>query len=202
MAVCRDKGDMSVKRVGLLVILVVGTLALASPRAQADEVTVGGTTTSATPVGITFTNGSFLGTTSGGVAGFSSIGAYTLASTPGTYSGASVNLTITFSVPQVITGGATTNFVATVLGSVNTNSQGGVDIVFANPSQTFTYANAGGSGAFTFLVNNVSINPGGSTSLSAFVTNAVFTPVPEPSTRILLGAGLLVGSLLGLKKLG
>jgi len=191
-----------VKRTGIIaVVLLVAVFALAAGSVRADEITLAGTTSSTPPSGISFLPGSFNGMTSGGFAAFSNLGSFTLSTTPTTYSGV-VNLQIAFSLPTGITGGATTTFVANLFGNVSTTATGGVSIVFSNPTQTFTFSNSGGSGSFTFTVNNLSINPGGTTNLSGFVTSAAFTAVPEASSVLLLGAGLFLTSLLGLKKSG
>lgn len=180
-------------------VLLLAVFALASGSARADEITLAGTTSSTPPSGISFLPGSFSGTTSGGFVGFSNLGSFSLSTTPTTYSGV-VALQVAFSLPTGITGGGSSTFVANLFGNVSTTANGGVSIVFSNPSQTFTFSNSSGSGSFTFNVNSISINPGGTTALSGYVTNAVFTPVPEASGLVLLGAGLFVSSLLGLKK--
>ena len=190
------------KRMGFIaVVLLVTVFALGAGSARADEITLAGTTSSNPPSGISFLPASFNGVTSGGFAAFSDLGSYSLGTTPTTYSGV-VDLQIAFTLPTGIAGGGTTTFVANLFGNVSTTQTGGVSIVFSNPTQTFTFSNSSGSGSFTFTVNNLSINPGGTTNLSGYVTGAVFTPVPESSTALLLGAGLLFTSLLGLKKLG
>jgi hypothetical protein len=172
-------------------------------RARADEITVAGTTASNVPAGITFTAGSFNGMTSGGFAGFSNLGSYTLSTSAGNYNNNVIDLTVTFTVPTGISGGAASTFVANVFGNVNTNAQGGVSIVFTNPTQNFSFSNANGSGLFSFSVNPVSLNPGGTTALSGYVSGGVFTPIstPEPSGSLLLAAGLLLMPFVGLKRL-
>jgi hypothetical protein len=193
---------MHVKRTLVVsILLMLAVSAFASQSARADELTLAGTTSSTNPLGITFAVGSFSGTTSSGFAGFSNLGSYTLSSGAGTYAGSTVDLTVTFTLPTGIAGGATTSFTANLFGSVNTNAQGGVDIVFVNPSQTFTFSNASGSGSFTLNLNNVSLSPGGTTALSGYITGAVFTPVPEPSAMLLLGAGLLLMPLFRTKRI-
>jgi hypothetical protein len=182
-------------------LMLVAILVFGVGRARADEITVGGTTASNTPAGITFTAGSFNGTTSAGFAGFSNLGSYTLSSSAGNYNGSVVDLTVTFSVPTGINGGSSTLFVANLFGNVNTNAQGGVSIVFTNPTQSFSFSNSGGSGSFSFTVNPVALNPGGTTALSGFVSGGSIIPASEPSGVLLLGAGLLLVPFLGLRKL-
>ena len=181
------------------VVLLAAILVLGLGRARADEITVGGTTSSSTVAGITFTAGSFNGTTSLGYAGFSNLGSYTLSTNPGNYTGSVVDLTVTFTVPTGINGGASSIFVANLFGNVNTNAQGGVTIVFSNPTQNFSFANAGGTGSFSFTVNPVSLNPGGTTAVSGFVSGGSIIPASEPSGGLLLGAGLLLVPFLGRK---
>lgn len=186
------------KRTLLVSLFLVAILALAPQGARADEVSLAGITSSTSPSGITFAPGSFSGTTSGGFAGFSNMGSYTLSSTAGTYTNDTLALTVVFSLPTGIAGGGTSSFTANIFGNVNTNAQGGVDIVFTSPSQTFTFSNAGGSGSFTLNLNSVSLSPGGTTAVSGFVTGATYTPVsaPEPSSIVLLGVGLLLTPFL------
>lgn len=180
-------------------VMLAAILVLGVGRAKADEITVGGTTASNVPTGITFTAGSFNGTTSLGYAGFSNLGSYTLSTSAGNYTNSVVDLTVTFTVPTGINGGASSIFVANLFGNVNTNAQGGVTIVFSNPTQNFSFSNASGTGSFSFTVNPVSLNPGGTTAVSGFVTGGSIIPAAEPSGALLLGAGLLLVPFLGRK---
>ena len=176
----------------LLVSVFLAVVALAPQRARADEITLVGTTSSTSPSGINFAPGSFSGITSGGFAGFSDLGSYALSSGAGTYANNTLALTVVFTLPTGIAGGGTNSFIANLYGNVNTTAQGGVSVVFANPSQNFTFSNATGIGSFTFNINSVSLSPGGTTTLSGSVTGGSYTPVPEPSTILLLSAGLLL----------
>jgi len=180
-------------------VMLAAILVLGVGRAKADEITVGGTTASNVPAGITFTAGNFSGTTSLGYAGFSNLGSYTLSTSAGNYTNSVVDLTVTFTVPTGINGGASSIFVASLFGNVNTNAQGGVTIVFSNPTQNFNFSNASGTGSFSFTVNPVSLNPGGTTAVSGFVSGGSIIPAAEPSGALLLGAGLLLVPFLGRK---
>ena len=180
-------------------VMLAAILVLGVGRAKADDITVGGTTASNVPTGITFTAGSFNGTTSLGYAGFSNLGSYTLSTSAGNYTNSVVDLTVTFTVPTGINGGASSIFVANLFGNVNTNAQGGVTVVFSNPTQNFNFSNASGTGSFSFTVNPVSLNPGGTTAVSGFVSGGSIIPAAEPSGALLLGAGLLLVPFLGRK---
>jgi len=200
--VFNQRGKVLVKRTFLLSAFILAViLAFAPDRARADEITVAGSTASTPPVGINFAANNFSGTTSGGFAAFSSLGWYTLQAIPGIYNGNAVNLVVTFTLPSGINGSAVGTFVANLFGNVNTTAQGGVTIAFTNPTQNFTFSNASGHGSFSFTVNSLSVNPGGTTALSGYVSGGSVTPVPEPSNRLLLGAGLLLTPFLRLRRL-
>ena len=190
------------KRTFLLWAFILAViLAFAPDRAHADEITVAGSTASTPPAGITFAANSFSGTTSGGFAAFSNLGWYALSTSPGVYNGDVVNLVVTFALPSGISGGAASTFVANLFGNVNTTAQGGVTIAFTNPTQNFAFSNASGNGSFSFTVNSLSVNPGGTTALSGYVSSGSVTPVPEPSNKLLLGAGLLLIPFVRLRRL-
>jgi hypothetical protein len=184
------------------VLLILAVLALGSERARADELTVAGSSSSTTPVGITFASATFSGTTASGFVGFSNLGAYTLSGNPGVYNNSTLALQLVFTLPTGIAGGGISTFTANLFGTVNSLGNGGVSIVYSNSTQNFTFSDPTGSGSFTFTVNNVALNPAGTTGLSGFVSGGTFTPtsVPEPSGILLLGAGLLLTPLLKLKK--
>ncbi|MBV9926962.1 MAG: PEP-CTERM sorting domain-containing protein, partial [Acidobacteria bacterium] len=47
-----------------------------------------------------------------------------------------------------------------------------------------------GNGSFNFSVNDVSLDPGQTVSLTGQITGAQQSTVPEPATMLLLGTGL------------
>lgn len=177
-------------------IALVAALTLSQGVARADEVTLTGSTTgsvSGVPQ-LTFTgNANFNGTTSlgiGSLSGPNSLGSFFLATSPQQLVAGNFTLNVTFTVPGGIAGGQGATYTATINGSVSPNvNQGGVNITFANPSQTFTFNNGITSGSFTLTVANLFVQSGQSANLTAGFTGSQ-TPVPEPATMFLLGGGL------------
>src|SRR6266542_1957356 len=173
-----------------LIALIIFTLG--SSAARADEVFFSGSTlgcfgagcvpaASATLLGLTYTNSTFNGTTAGGFLGIGNqpavpnvdnLGSFNLSALPATYSGP-FTLRVTFSDPQGIAGGGTTNFTATLTGQVITTDIGGVRVDFDNSPILFTFSDSScgattipgqqttcGNGSFQFRVNDVSITAG------------------------------------------
>jgi len=172
--------------------------------------------TTATSGGLTYSNATFFGTTANGFRGlggnpnpgsnFNNLGSLSLSTAPQSYN-TPFTLQVTFTAPQGITGSNQTTFTATITGTVRSDNTGGVFVDFNNTPILFTFndtncepnpeaqpPSAGqttcGNGSFSFSVNDVSIDPGQSVSITGQITGAQQTTVPEPVTMILFGTGL------------
>ena len=163
--------------------------------ARADEVTISGSTAGATSVPfLGFTGNQFTGTTAlgiGSLSGVNNLGQLSLATAPLELIGGIFQLNITFTAPTGIAGGQGANYIATVLGSVSPNvDQGGVNIHFQNPTQTFTFSDGLNTGSFSLTVADLFVQTGRSANLTAGFTGQQAPAVPEPATLLLLGSGI------------
>ena len=192
----------------------LAALALTAGAAQAQEVTFTGTTVGcfgagctpgtsmATLNGLTFTGGSFTGTTVNGflpIGGFqadgttpNNFGSFALA-TPAsgtqTYDGSVFRLFVSFSQPTV-TPNPLPTFGYILTGAVTSNGAGGVSIDLSTAGmQPFTFTSAQGAGSGSLMIRSVSVNAG--EQRQAISGNITASVVPEPATVALLGAGLL-----------
>jgi hypothetical protein len=175
----------------------------------ADEVFIAGSTagcfgagcspgSSATFLGLTYSNSTFAGTTANGFRGiggnpnpganFNNLGSFTLSTAPNTYSSQTFTLRVTFTAPQGITGSNQVAFTSTITGTVISNNVGGVQIDFVNTPILFTFNDPNcepdptggipgqqttcGTGSFFFSVNDLAIDPGQTVSLTGQITGA------------------------------
>src|SRR6201989_814543 len=147
---------------------------------------------SATSGGLTFSNSTFSGTTAAGFralggtanpgSNFNNLGSVSLSTAPQSYN-TPFTLLVTFTAPQGITGSNSATFTATITGTVRSDNTGGVFIDFNNTPLLFTFndtncepnpeaqpPSAGnttcGTGSFFFSVNDISIDPGQTVSLT------------------------------------
>jgi hypothetical protein len=167
---------------------------------------------SATTGGLSYLSSTFSGTTAGGFLGINTapavpnvdnLGSFTLSTAAQSYN-TTFTLQVTFTAPQGITGSNVQTFTATVTGTVINDTTGGVLIDFNNTPILFTFndTNCGastlpgqqttcGQGSFFFSINDVSVNPNATVSLNGQITGAQQTTVPEPTSMLLLGTGLI-----------
>ena len=193
------------KRTTYLATIVIGLAAVGI--ASADEVNVAGFTlgrfdaqgyaSTNSLLDLSYSNSTFDNTTVGGTldlggnpnpgANFNNLGSFTLGLTNDTYDGNTFNLLANFTAPTVIAGGSSSIFSDKLYGTVR-NDLGGVFIDFNNTPQTFLFSNGAAAGWFTLFINDVSVAPGQTASLTGHIM-AYQQAVPEPSSLVVLGLG-------------
>ena len=180
-----------------LVVATIAVLTLSQGVARADEVTISGNTTGSVlgvpQLGFTG-NEFFTGTTAlgiGSLSGLNSLGRLGLVPDSLQLASGTFTLNITFTAPAGIAGGQGATYTATIVGSVSPNvNQGGVNIHFANPTQTFTFNDGTNTGSFSLTVADLFVQTGRTADLTAGITGQQTAAVPEPATLLLLGTGL------------
>lgn len=177
--------------------------------ANADEVTFTGTTAGAfnggsfattdTLLGLVYTSSTFNNTTVGGQldlggnsspgSDFNNLGSFTLDTADNNYAGNNFSVEVTFTSPTGITGGSSVVFTDLITGSVSSTS-GGVFVDFDNTPQLFTFNDGNINGSFSMFVNDLSLAPGQSVSITAHIEGNQ-APVPEPASMAAIGFGIV-----------
>jgi len=116
------------------------------------------------------------------------LGLVSLSAQPFLYINTPFSLGISFTTPTA----GNQQFFATVLGSVSSNTHGGVTISFS-PSTiaNIPFTNGPGSGTFDFAVNNLSVNAGQVNAQLTGTITATVTSTPEPASMALVATGLV-----------
>ncbi|GAA3752461.1 PEP-CTERM sorting domain-containing protein [Terriglobus aquaticus] len=182
--------------------VIAAALVLGTSVAKADTMTFTGSTSGSFTGGgtsdqtLSYNSGSFNNTTSN--SGYLAIGGnganfgtFTLNTGNATFTNDPFSLMITFTNPTGINNGQSSTFSALVQGSVTAPADGGATVVFSPSSRGYTFDNGVLTGSFTLNLNNVSITPGQTASVTGYIQETSVAATPEPNSLMLLGTGLV-----------
>lgn len=179
---------------------VAAVLLIGAPTAQAQTINFVGSTqfcftaitatscssysNSAVLGGLTLASGSFNVTTFGGFAAITNLGLATLTTAAFDYTNATNRrlwMRVTFTSPP---GSTTPTFQSYLAGAVS-GGAGGVQVAFTPASVSGTFSP---NGLYTLTANTLNLTPGTNSNVTGSITASV---VPEPSTYVLMGTGML-----------
>jgi hypothetical protein len=188
-------------KVSALVVAAVG-----ASSAFGDELNLQGYVTghfnsgsSTTYGGLSYTGSTFNVTTAGNFYGLggnaapinvNNLGSFALNGSTFNYSSPATffTLDVTFTQPTGVSGSNSAIYTAILQGDV-VSKNGGVYIQFDNSPRLFNFTNSTGTGSFDLSVNDLSLYPSQTSSVTGYGHGSM-TPVPEPCSLAAIGMGL------------